>query len=255
MKPLLRYVVVTCSFLFFSIFSYADSSAWNTENQGKINQFLTPEVAVFDADGTLWPGDIGEGFLKWLIANKKLKDVDYSQDIYGKYEEICEDDHAKCYAYAVQLMQGLAVKDIQTWAHDFFEKEIKPTIFPMQKVLIQDLEKRGVQVWIVSASGQWLVDQAAETLGISPEHVIGIRTETNNGIITDKIIPPVTYRAGKVEAIQKYIKQRPVLAAGNAMTDYEMLMYAKELSIVINPQKEPLITTAKLFGWFVEHWN
>jgi hypothetical protein len=33
-------------------------------------------VAAFDADGTLWDRDLGEAFLRWLIAMRKLKNVD-----------------------------------------------------------------------------------------------------------------------------------------------------------------------------------
>ena len=73
-------------------------------------------VAAFDADGTLWNGDFGEAFLRWLIAGRKLLNIDYEQDLFAAYEEMVDEDRNKAYIHAVAMMAGLKVDDITTWS-------------------------------------------------------------------------------------------------------------------------------------------
>ncbi len=246
----------------------SDQSSWNPEVEKRIDSFISRvkageienPTAVFDADGTLWRDDIGERFLQWLIKNRHLQGVDYSKDIYGEYEKMLEKDTGAAYAMATKLMNGINEKELIKWASDFFPSHFSSNVFPKQRELISRLQEAGVDVWIVSASNRWIVEGAAPHMGVSNDHVVGIQTEVKNGKLTDTIIPPVTYRQGKVDAIKKYIAGKVDFAAGNSMTDFEMLSFANDTSLVINPRDSGppdsnLMSLAQQGNWAIQKWN
>lgn len=208
-------------------------------------------VAVFDADGTLWRNDLGEGLFQWLINNRKLNGVDYSKDIYREYEELVRKDPGVGYKRAVTIMKGIIEKDLRQWSNDFFQNQFKHNVFSEQKELIKNLQTAGVRVWIVSASNRWTIEEAAPYMGIDPSNVIAMKTEVIKGKITDTFIPPILYGRGKVDAIKKYIGDRVHFVSGNSMGDYEMLDFASEFSLVINPD-EALLKLAEKKNWNIQ---
>lgn len=109
-------------------------------------------------------------------------------------------------------------------------------------------------MWIVSASSEWLVVAVAPHIGVETDHAVGVRSEVHDGVLSDRTIPPVTYRAGKVQAIQERIGRGVHFAAGNAMTDLEMLQAASGLSLVINPSEE-LRGHCVQHGWAIQEWT
>ena len=107
-----------------------------------------------------------------------------------------------------------------------YEKGLQP--FSEMRKLIDWLTSMGVECNIVSASTDWLVKASAKELGFTvlPENVYGIRVALEeNEVLTDQEQPgyPVTFREGKVEVIQRLIQAKPIMVAGDADTDYEML--------------------------------
>ena len=76
---------------------------------------------LIDADDTLWRTDAGEGFLKYLIAHKKLVNVPAGFDPIANYEELCAQNKWMGYPYSTQVMAGMKVSDIQALAKDFFK--------------------------------------------------------------------------------------------------------------------------------------
>ena len=236
---------------------------WSAENQQAIDalfkQNLKGQVAVFDADQTLWRDDVGEGFLKWLIAEKHLVKEAPGGDAFAHYEALCLQSKTIGYAYAAQAMAGIPEAHLKTLAATYFKDHFQQNVYPAQKALIARLQQAGVEVWIVSASNQWIVDAGAPYLGVPLNRVVGIRLAVADGLITETIVPPVTYRQGKVDAIVKYIGQQPILVSGDSMTDYEMLVYAKALRLVINPAERGaaggnITNLAQDHHWNIQRW-
>jgi len=238
------------------------TSAWSPDVQTRIDAFvqrvergeIEHPTAIFDFDGTLCREDIGENFLRWQIDNRKLRGVDYSRDVYGDYEAAVKRDHKTGYAMAVSLMKGLEEKAVRGWAADFARDHVDRHAFEAQRSLVDRLLKAGVDVWIVSASTQYLVEAAAPHFGLDPDHAVGIRAEVRDGILTGNVPEPITYREGKVDAIDRFIGRRPDLAAGNSWTDYEMLQTASTLAIMVNPSAD-LEPAARANGWAVQLFN
>ena len=252
----------------------SDINTWNPTVEASLDQFfqkiengdIKDPVAVFDADGTLWSNDLGESFFRWLIENKKLKDVDYSEDLYQQYQDLCDENEGKGFSWIVTIMAGNDEEELKIWADEFFQT-FDHNVFPKQKELISRLQEAGVDVWVVSASNRWSVETAVSYLGIDEDHVVAMESEVIDGVITDQMIPPILHGHGKVDGIKKYIGDRVDFVCGNSRSDYEMLEFASEMSLIINPsdkvgtisaedvKSSSLLKEAEENGWAIQNWN
>jgi HAD superfamily phosphoserine phosphatase-like hydrolase len=213
------------------------SLAWDHNNLQRIDLFLQGRkdggLAIFDADGTLWADDVGEAFFRWLIAEKKLLNVDYSTDLWDKYEKLLDADKNYAYEWVDQIMAGLNHADVKVWMREFFKENFVSRIYQPQKELIRKLRVNNFDVWIVSASNIDLVKAGAPYVGVDPNNVIGYDLEIENGILTDRLKKPIPYREGKLAAIKKIIKRQPDLVAGDSRGDKEMLEYSKGIGVYL----------------------
>lgn len=192
-------------------------------------------VAAFDADGTLWDTDLGEGFFDYLIGNNLVK---LPADPWGHYEEMKKDPAGpeKAYLWLAQILKGIPLDTVLDWSQKSVEENPIP-FFPEQKKLIALLLSRGVQVYIVTASIKWAVDPGSKIMGLKPENVLGIETEVVNGLVTEKQKGIITYKKGKPDALVKKAHKRPFLAAGNTMGDWHLLESATHLRLAVSASK------------------
>ena len=102
--------------------------------------------------------------------------------------------------------------------------------------LMQQLEAHGIAPWIVSATNVWAVRVMAEALGVPAERVIGMRTRVAEGRLTAELDGEAVATWGKVKAIQRTIHptRRPVLVAGDNITDLPMLEYSADTRLVVD---------------------
>lgn len=188
-------------------------------------------IACFDADGTIWAEDIGEAMLRLLAAAGLLPSEKRPwQEVYGEYEERVRKDRCAGYAWAVEVMAGLREEEVVRWSKAFAASW--PNYRPQMVRLLQALEEGHVEVYIISATCEWLVRAAAGLMGIEESRVYGIRSRVQNGVLTSEVLKPITCGPGKVEAIRKYIGQMPDIAVGDSPGDTEMLEAASQALVV-----------------------
>jgi HAD superfamily phosphoserine phosphatase-like hydrolase len=207
------------------------------------------KIACFDADGTLWSEDIGEAFLRWLLAGPLEHLVAKEPRLYEIYEERVRKNLTDGYGWAVQLMAGLAEKDVQRWAKQ--HAAAWPNYRHAMLGLMRGLAEGGLEVWIVSASNHWVIAAAAARIGIDPSRTIAIRTEVVKGTLTDRLIPPIPCEGGKVLAIDKWIGKRPDMALGDGLGDLAMLEVSTRPLVVGSRLKRdaPLVRRAQEHRW------
>ncbi|MFP5518286.1 MAG: HAD family hydrolase [Bdellovibrionia bacterium] len=191
-------------------------------------------IAAFDADGTLWDTDLGEQFFHFQIDNKLVNLPPEPWNHYLEMKKI-NNDPRSAYLWLAQINRGKTLEQVREWAQQSF-KAIQPNpIFEEQKRLIEILLKENVQIFVVTASVKWAVEPGALAIGLSHDNVIGVETQVENGIVGDTGLFPITYRQGKVEALlQKTQGQKPFLASGNTMGDYELLLSATHMSLAVS---------------------
>jgi phosphoserine phosphatase len=120
---------------------------------------------------------------------------------------------------------------------------------PEMLALMRYLALMGIDSYVISASTEWLVEGAAQLLGfpVDRDHIFGIRVGLDAEetlTVNDPEAYPVTFREGKAEIVNQWINATPVLAAGDADTDYEMLtLPGVDIRLLINRRQNGLISS------------
>lgn len=114
---------------------------------------------------------------------------------------------------------------LQTWTH---RTHVAP--HPEMRDLFSALGRAHIPTWVVTASYEPIVHAVAALwhYPIPPTQILGMRLQ-HSAQGTALPYPaqhyPATYRQGKVDVIERFVGAPPILVAGDAMTDYEMLTY------------------------------
>lgn len=198
---------------------------------------LSPRLAVFDCDGTLWSGDAGERFFDWELKRGVVSEeiARWARARYAEYlaGKVSEDDMC---GEMVQLHKGLREDDVLRLSREFFEEHFVPRIFPEMRLLIFELQKSGCDVWAVSSTNEWAIREAMKHFGIPPAKILAASVEVDAGIITDRLIR-VPSGIGKPQAILEVIGRPPDVAFGNSRWDAEMLRIAR-YAVAVNPNPD-----------------
>jgi phosphoserine phosphatase/predicted acylesterase/phospholipase RssA len=177
------------------------------------------------------------------------------------------DGARQAYPWVVQLMAGIHESTVRELAASLWASEMeRPASAASVKSqfgdftieggirvhgeidgLLLQLRARRWDVWMVTASNQYVAEEAARHLGIGSSHVLGIRQKTENGVLTGELLQPVTYREGKQQALEQ-AGVRPDLAVGDSMTDFEMLAWSTT-AIVIDRGRIPRNDSSKDWYW------
>ena len=210
----------------------------------------SPSAPVaFDADGTLWRGDIGEDFLRYLAAEDLLPKARGQKGVYAEYERRVAQDPADAYAYAVEVMEGVVEAELDQWCDAFYQRRFEGRLFTWVRPLLEALQARGHPVWIVSASPLWPVRAGAKALGVPASCVGGVQCPVKEGRLTGAVDTPVPCGDGKVHWLRAH-GVKPALAFGNGDLDEPMLEYAHRAVVVAPPGEDnDLCHAAKAKGW------
>jgi phosphoserine phosphatase len=210
---------------------------------------LAPSVAVFDCDGTLWSGDAGSGFMRWtiergLLSRKAVKRLNqrYLDYMRGRVSEleICGE--------MVQIYAGLSEYKMRAAAAEFFASEIEPRIFTELRELIHNLQAAGTDIWAVSSTCDWVIDEGTRRFDIPPARVLAARVAIERGVVTDTIIEVPTDE-GKVTALARVGITAPDAVFGNSVHDAHMLEIGRR-AFPVNPSLA-LLERAGVEGWAV----
>lgn len=207
--------------------------------------------AAFDADGTLWSGDVGEDFLRELQRNGRLIDPPPG-DLYAEYERLLAIDGARAFAFCVEVMRGLHAGDLLAWSREMFDRLFTGRVFGPMREILGALRRAEVRIWLVSASSLWTVQAGAAALGLDPARVLAVKGPVDAaGRLTGEVSEPVTCAHGKVDALRQALGgRRPAIAFGNSLFDREMLEHA-ERAVVVAPRgvHNPAVALAAERGW------
>ncbi|HEY1499563.1 MAG TPA: haloacid dehalogenase-like hydrolase [Acidobacteriaceae bacterium] len=208
-----------------------------------------PRVAVFDCDGTLWDGDAGLGFMTWsmeagLLSRDATSWIDERHRLYRQGEvsevQICGE--------MVQVYAGLREEELRRAAARFFATHIEAQIFPEMRTLVSDLQRAGAEIYAVSSTNNWVIEEGVRHFGIGPEHVMAACARVHDGLITSDLIDTPTDE-GKAEALRRAGIAHPDEVFGNSIHDAAMLAIAAR-PFPVNPTPA-LAEIAAQHGWAV----
>ncbi len=196
-----------------------------------------PAIAVFDCDGTLWWGDSGADFFYWEIK-QGLISADVAKQASARYDEYNRgnvDEVTMC-GEMVQIHRGLRESVIREAVKRFYAEVVEPRIFAEMRLLTEELLKQGCELWAVSSTNNWVVEEGARRFGIPAERVLAACVEFDDEIASDRL---TRVPSGDLKAVAiREVIGRPVDGVfGNSIHDLAMLEIAKH-PWVVNPNKD-----------------
>ncbi|MFA6435112.1 MAG: haloacid dehalogenase-like hydrolase [Elusimicrobiales bacterium] len=219
------------------------------------------KVAVFDGDGTV----IGQ--VPHYLADECL--YGYAKKHPERKPELIDEMRGQSNVSLpyvqnrVRYFAGESAQFLRGLGKECFAAAYSKKIFQPMRRLIDLLKENGFEIWVVSASPEAMYQQfLSEAFKIPVTNIIGVRSVIRQGIITDEIIPPVPQDKGKKEAVETFIQETPLLAAGNSRGDREMIEFSRGLRIMVNPdehieagEKESVADYAKRNDWLTVRMN
>ncbi len=209
---------------------------------------LSPRTAVFDCDGTLWSGDAGSHFMRWsmetgLVSREKTA---WLNGRYQGYKRGEVSELAIC-GEMVQVYAGLPIATLREAAATFFAQHIEQNIFPEMQQLITELHSTGCEIWAVSSTNDWVIEEGVRRFGIPAGRVLSARVASVEGLATDSLIDVPTDE-GKVTALHRAGVLAPGAVFGNSVHDAAMLAIARAGgAFPVNPSPE--LTQRSAEGW------
>jgi phosphoserine phosphatase len=204
-------------------------------------------VAVFDCDGTLWDGDSGYDFMVWSIEEGLVSRnaSDWIDSRYRLYRAGTVSELAMC-GEMVQIYDGLSEGEIRRAAATFFQSRFRDNIFPEMHSLVGALTERGTEIWVVSSTNNWVIEEGVRSFQVPASRVISARAKVVNGIITSKLIDVPTGE-GKASSLVAAGVAAPDVVFGNSIHDAAMLEIARQ-AYPVNPTPA-LLEIAGKHGW------
>lgn len=209
-----------------------------------MNGLARPVIAT-DADGTLWSGDVGDDAFETLVeegavreaarealaAEAEASGLDATGDAnalarrlleayrVGRYAEV------RCYEMLAWVFAGWTPDEVRFFATRIQEKRgLSKRLHPEMQTVVRWAQKRGVELWVVSASPRFVVQAGAARFGIPPERVVGASAAVRDGRVAPCLAVPIPYGEGKVRAIERDIgTSRLIGAFGDNVFDLDML--------------------------------
>ena len=204
-------------------------------------------LAAFDFDDTVIQGD---------LSLTLLEAMDPTGAELAQYEADCAIDVRAGYARLVETLivgrDELAVRDRTRAALDAAVASGRIRFRPAMLELIWALQRHRWTVYLVTASPAVVIAVAAARIGIPADQVLGMWCASDaSGSFIAPTREPITYRQGKVDALRTRESRPLTLAAGDAMTDLELLQHA-HAALVVDKGNERLRAEAAERGWWIE---
>jgi len=221
-----------------------------------------PNALSFDADGTLWSGDVGEDVFRFAVEQGRLREAaraaiehqarirgfECSSDVNATAErlfqayldghyperEICE-LMTWCYAgHSLPEMVSLVREALTVTKHaQRLNEELRP--------ILNFARAHELRTIVVSASPRTTVEVAAELWGFAAQDIAASTPRIVSGVIAAEMAGAVPYAADKCVAGRALLGSAHWLGAfGDNVFDMDMLLEA-ELGVAVRPK--PALST------------
>ncbi|OFY43391.1 MAG: hypothetical protein A2X18_00115 [Bacteroidetes bacterium GWF2_40_14] len=229
---------------------YSQIKGWSKEINNRIERFLDStvalkerKVAVFDGDGTVF-GQVphylaDEALFQYADDMLRGKNDKLSLEKMAIIEEMVKDGNNVGKPYVedrVHFLAGLTPEEIANIGYNCYLKSYKGKFYPEMKQFIANLKTYGFEVWILTASPEFLYQKfMALEFGISETNIIGAKSVVVDGKTSGIIVLPIPQDDGKANAIPTFIKVRPLIVGGNSRGDMDMINESKGMKMIVNP--------------------
>jgi phosphoserine phosphatase len=220
----------------------------------------SPGAALaFDADGTLWSGDIGIDAFEALLAKGGVRSwalaalrgeaeafgIEVSDDpndqaraLYRAYQRGVYPE-GRAFSMMAWAFAGYREDEMRAFASELIEDvglaaRVHAEVLPVIRWALDQSMPR----LVVSASLLAVVQIAIESLALPMTEIFAMTPAVEQGIVRPRVLKPETYGAGKIEALRAAAPDRTLLGAfGDSVFDLPMLCQA-EIAVAVRPKPE-----------------
>jgi len=243
-------------------------------------------IAVFDCDGTIIKGDVGEAMFRFQVEHflfrespgeiwtehplrTELHDLyrslsssppllrthdpgaaRFAELLYSWYfAKISEGKTESACSDIVRLFAGFSNDELREIAADTVRHE---RLAPCEEtnaeslqlprgiryvrevcLLMEWLRNRDFNIWVVSGSNRWSVEEVCRPLSIPASNVLGIDLLATQGFYTPHVVRPVPVLEGKVRALETRSTPPPSIVVSDSLTDLPLFRYATGLRVFV----------------------
>lgn len=229
---------------------YKNITGWSPEINNRIEAFLDStknlnerKVAVFDGDGTIF-GQVphylaDEALYRYADLVYRDKSDSLSLNKMNILEGMVQDGNNVGKPYVeerVHFLAGLTTEEVAELGYQCYIESYKGKFYPEMKALVENLKAYGFEVWVLTASPEYLYQKFISIeLGIPVINIVGAKSVIEKGRLTHEIVMPIPQDDGKANTIPTFIKVHPLIVGGNSRGDMDMINQSKGLKIVVNP--------------------
>ncbi len=210
-----------------------------------------------DADGTLWSADVADAAWGRVLRERRLRPQGAAaitraahragvpttgegyadaEALYGAYmagdvgDPPLIEAMTACYA-------GWSDGEARAFA-DALAVDLLGETYETTAPLLRGLAERGLRLAVVSGSPGHLIEALLRALEVDPlPPVHGTGVLPDGGVWGDRLREPITWEAGKVEALRQATGDAPIAVAfGDSYGDLALLEAARALRVLVHPR-------------------
>ncbi len=171
-------------------------------------------LVLFDIDNTLLEGDSDFEWGQFLCDNNLVNQDEYrkrNEVFYEQYLARKIDIH-EYLSFSLEPLKQYSVEDWKQWRGKFVSQKIYPLIPLHNQKLVQEHQRRGDILALISATQQFITQPIADIFTI--DHLIATKPEVIDGYFTGNIIGTPCFQDGKITCLQEWLdKNKPVYNA------------------------------------------
>ena len=165
------------------------------------------KLVVYDLDQTLMPIDTGDVWVRWLLAScghaarqEALATLDrFAREYWAQTLSIEEFE-----SWQMRFLAGFERTFLEQARDDYKREILAPIVPPEARAIVEDDRRAGHITAICTATYAFATQPSAELFAV--DHLLAVRPEENEkGEFTGGWIAPMTYREGKVLAVENLV--------------------------------------------------
>ena len=163
-------------------------------------------LAIFDLDNTLIGGD-SDYLWSQFLTEEGVVGAEHQRENQRFYDEYVAGtlDINEFLTFQLAPLAAHDMKTLQAWRKRFLDEKITPILLASSEKLIATHQRNGETLLIITATNSFVTAPIAERLGIP--HLIATEPEISNGQYTGKVSGAPSFREGKVERLNLWLKE------------------------------------------------